>query len=154
MQVWFLASLKGLRIRCCHDLWCRLQTWLRSPVAVMAVMWPAAAALIWPLAWELPYAVGVALKTNQPTNKQTKNPQALKFYGCAYDICKFPGQGLNPSLSCDLRHSCGKAGFFNPLHQAGDRTHMSSLTRAAAVRSLTHFATVGTHSSCFFEEAL
>ena len=34
---------------------------LRSGVAV-AVAWPAASALIRPLAWELPYAAGVALK--------------------------------------------------------------------------------------------
>ena len=37
---------------------------LRSGVAV-AVAWPAASALIRPLAWELPYAAGVALKKNQ-----------------------------------------------------------------------------------------
>ena len=36
----------------------------------VAVGRPAAAALIRPLAWELPYAVGVALK--RQTNKQTK----------------------------------------------------------------------------------
>ena len=31
-----LASISGLRIRRCRELWCRLQTWLRSrvPVAV------------------------------------------------------------------------------------------------------------------------
>ena len=29
------VSLSGLRIWCCHELWCRLQTWLRSVVAVM-----------------------------------------------------------------------------------------------------------------------
>ena len=40
------ASLSGLRIRRCCELWCR----------------PAAAALIQPLAWELPYATGMALK--------------------------------------------------------------------------------------------
>ena len=37
-QVWSLAfSISGLRIRCCHELWCRLQTWLRSHVAVAVV---------------------------------------------------------------------------------------------------------------------
>ena len=41
-----LASLSGLRIWRCRELWCR----------------PAATALIRPLAWELPYAVGAALK--------------------------------------------------------------------------------------------
>ena len=29
-----LASLSGLRIQCCHELWCRLQTWLGSHIAV------------------------------------------------------------------------------------------------------------------------
>ena len=34
MQVWSLASLSGLRIGYCHELWCRLHVWLRSGVAV------------------------------------------------------------------------------------------------------------------------
>ena len=29
-----LALLSGLRIRCCHELWCRTQMWLRCNVAV------------------------------------------------------------------------------------------------------------------------
>ena len=44
----------------CHKLWCRSQTQLRSHIAVAV----AATALIRPLAWETPYAMGVALKTN------------------------------------------------------------------------------------------
>ena len=74
MRLWvqFLASLGRLRIRCCSELWCRLQTWLRSDVA-MAVIRLAAVALIGPLAWELLYAVDVALKR--------KNKQKLsRFY--------------------------------------------------------------------------
>jgi len=47
LQVRSLASLSGLRIRCCPELWCRSQTRRR----------PAAIALIRPLAWEPPYAV-------------------------------------------------------------------------------------------------
>ena len=35
--------------------------WLGSDVAV-AVAWASAPALIWPLAWELPYATGKAIK--------------------------------------------------------------------------------------------
>ena len=46
VQVWSLASLSRLRIQRCCELWCR----------------PAAAALIRPLAWELPYATGMAIK--------------------------------------------------------------------------------------------
>ena len=34
LQVQSLASLSGLRICCCYELWCRLQTWLGSCVAV------------------------------------------------------------------------------------------------------------------------
>ena len=37
MQVWSLASLRGLRIQRCHELWCRLQIQLGSAVAVAVV---------------------------------------------------------------------------------------------------------------------
>ena len=33
-QVQFLASLSGLRIQRCRELWCRRQMWLRSHIAV------------------------------------------------------------------------------------------------------------------------
>ena len=46
MRVHYLASISGLRIWHCHELWCGL----------------VAVASIGPLAWEPPYAVGVALK--------------------------------------------------------------------------------------------
>ena len=36
-QVRSLASLGGLRIRCCRELWCRLQMQLGSGVAVAVV---------------------------------------------------------------------------------------------------------------------
>ena len=58
MQVQSLASLSWLRIQCCWELgsdprllwlWCR----------------PAAAAPVRPLAWELPYASGAALKNTK-----------------------------------------------------------------------------------------
>ena len=34
LQVQSLASLSGLRIQRCRELWCRQQTWLGSGVAV------------------------------------------------------------------------------------------------------------------------
>ena len=37
-QVQSLALLSGLRMRCCHKLWCRSQTWLRSALAVAVVL--------------------------------------------------------------------------------------------------------------------
>ena len=62
MQVHSLASLTALRIWHCCELWCRLQIWLDL---VLPWLWcrPAAAAVIQPLAWELLYATGVALKS-------------------------------------------------------------------------------------------
>ena len=59
MQVGSLALLSGLRIRCCHELWCRPQAWLRSCVGVAVV------APIGLLAWELPYVAGAALKSRE-----------------------------------------------------------------------------------------
>ena len=47
---------------------CRLQTWLGTPVAVAGN-----------LAWEPPYAMGVALKSKKKKTKQTKKkPQKTK----------------------------------------------------------------------------
>ena len=63
-QVRSLASLKGLRI---HELQCRAQRQLRSRLAV-AVYRPAAVAPIRPLAWELPYTIGEALKRGKKKN--------------------------------------------------------------------------------------
>ena len=40
-----------------------LTQWVRDPVLLWMWCRPAAVALIWPLAWELPYAAGVALKS-------------------------------------------------------------------------------------------
>ena len=59
MRLWVqsLALHSGLRLWCCHALWCRLQ---------MVSLWlwcrPAAVDPIGPSAWELPYVTGVALK--------------------------------------------------------------------------------------------
>ena len=40
-------------------------------------LWPLATAPFWPLAWELPYAVGLALK-RQKTKKKERNLSCLK----------------------------------------------------------------------------
>ena len=55
MKLWVqsLALLSGLKIQHFPELWRRSQTQLRSDISV---------ALIGPLAWEPPYAMGVALK--------------------------------------------------------------------------------------------
>ena len=67
MWVWSLASLSGLGTGCCCELWCRSQTWPQLWCRL------AAATLIRPLARELPYAMGVALKKQTATTK-TKQP--------------------------------------------------------------------------------
>ena len=73
MQVRALASLSGLRTRSCHELWCRSQIWLRSGIATLWLWYRAvAAAPVQPLAWEFPYAVGVALKGKNNTNNKIK----------------------------------------------------------------------------------
>ena len=77
MRMWVrsLASFSGLRIWCCHKLPTRSKMELGSGVVWL---WRrlAAAALIQPLAWELPYATGAALKTAPPK----KNPHISKGF--------------------------------------------------------------------------
>ena len=55
--------VKDPALLCC-ELCCRSQTWLGPGIAV-AVHRLAATALNGPLAWELPYATGAALKRQQ-----------------------------------------------------------------------------------------
>ena len=77
MQIPSLASLSGLRIGHCRELWCRsrrgsdlalLQLWCRA----------AAVALIGPLAWEPPYATGAALKRQKDKKKKKKKKKERK----------------------------------------------------------------------------
>ena len=85
LRVRSLALLSGLRIRCCRELWCRLQTRLGSGMAVAV---HTAAAPIQLLAWELPYAAGVALKTNKQKKKKEKKRNVVDFgFGV---LCLFP----------------------------------------------------------------
>ena len=58
---WPCSVLSGLRIQCGYKLHHRSQMWLRYDVAWLWFR-PVAAALIWRLACELPYATGVAIK--------------------------------------------------------------------------------------------
>ena len=63
IQVGSLASPSGLRTQCCHELWCRSQTWLGCHIAV------ATTALIWLLAGEFPYTMGATLKKKKENLK-------------------------------------------------------------------------------------
>ena len=62
-QVRSLASLSGLRILRCCELWCR----------------PAATAPIRSLAWEPPYAAGVALKRRKKRRKEKYMYQFISY---------------------------------------------------------------------------
>ena len=81
LRVWSLALLSGLRIQLCYKLWCRLQTWLRSHAVVLV----AIGRQLHHLAWELPYAMDEALKSNKQTNKQkTKVTLTSRNYFCQW----------------------------------------------------------------------
>ena len=67
-QVQSLASLSGLRIWHCPELWCRsdsAQILSSDPKWLWLWCRPAAAVPIRPLAWELSYAAGAVLKNKQ-----------------------------------------------------------------------------------------
>ena len=70
MGVRSLALLSWLRIRHYQELWCRLQT-CSDPALLWLWCRPAATAPIRLLAWEPPYAVGVALKRYQRKEKES-----------------------------------------------------------------------------------
>ena len=49
-----------------------------DPKSLWLWLWPAAAAPIQPLAWELPYTTGVALKESKKKNKKQKHKKKQK----------------------------------------------------------------------------
>ena len=65
--VWSLVLLSGLRIWPCQKLQHKTQRQLGSGIAVAVAT--AAVALMWPLSWELPNAMGVALKKKDQKKK-------------------------------------------------------------------------------------
>ena len=72
MQIRSLALLSGLRIWRCCELWCRWQTWLGSCIAVAVGQGSGYSSGSTPI-WEIPYAVGGALKGPKNENKTKKN---------------------------------------------------------------------------------
>ena len=66
MRVQSLTSLSGLRIWCCHELWCRLQMQIGSHVAVAG----SCSSDSTPRAWALPYATPAALKKKGKKKKK------------------------------------------------------------------------------------
>ena len=68
----------------------------------------------------------------------------FQLYGHTHSIWNFPGQGLNSGLSCKLCNSWGNIRSFDLMNQGRDRTWTSAVTRATAVRFLTHRTTAWT----------
>ena len=65
-----LASLSGLRIQCCHEMWYRVGHRHDLDPALLWLWYrPAATAPIQSLAWKHPYAVGAALKKTKNKNR-------------------------------------------------------------------------------------
>ena len=73
LRVRSLALLSELRMRCCRGLCCGSQTGL-DPASLWLWCRPAAIALIGPPAWELLYAVDVALKRQKRKEKKMGSP--------------------------------------------------------------------------------
>ena len=113
MQVRFLALLSGLRIWRCCELWCRFQTQLGSCIAWL---WSrlAAVAPIWPLAWELPDAVGAAPKSQKREKQQQQQqpPMAFLFRKKNPKIYVEPQKTLNSQSNLEKQRTNQEA-----LHQ-------------------------------------
>ena len=122
-----LALLIGLRIQCCHELWCRLQIWLGS-----ALLWlwhrPAVATPI------NPYLGNFHM---MPNSHQTCNTSTstfcspLPFSGSSQARGKSELQLLayatatamrDPGYLRDLHHSSRQCQIFNPVSKARDWT--------------------------------
>ena len=88
-----MASLHGLGIWCCRELWCRSKTQLGSGVAVaVAVTVAVTVAVIGSLAWELPYATGAAVKKQKKKGrgeKAVKNIRVVSIESSAWRKCYF-----------------------------------------------------------------
>ena len=113
-RVQSLASLSGLRIWRCPELWCRSQTWLRSCIAV-----GAAIALIRPLAWEPSHAAGMAIKRQK--TKKTKNLLVSCLFSCCCCFAFFraaepvaygcyQARGPTGATAAGLHHNHGNIG--------------------------------------------
>ena len=90
LRDWSLASLSGLRIQRCSELWCRLAT----------------VAPIRPLAWESPYAMGVAIKSKKKKKVQPElQGHTVQF---SHRNCHYPFS--SSSFWCNSSYSSIQSG--------------------------------------------
>ena len=88
MQVRSPSLITGLRIWYCCELWYRSQTELSLNLALLWLWYrPEAAALIQPLAWELPYAASM--------------PPTIKVSSISFDFFSIPCLTLECHLSLE-----------------------------------------------------
>ena len=106
-----VGSIPGLAqwfgIWCCHELWCRL----------------AAAALIRPLAWELPHAMGADLK--RPNKKRKKSYAEARIFPrvLSFDMHKYLMISEKKKFILATPVACGNS-------QTRDLTVAKAVTRA------------------------
>ena len=99
----------GIAVSCGVD--CR---WAQIPYCCGYGGRPVAAAPIWPLAWELPYAMGVALKSKKPTNqpkKQKKRKKEIENKG-KYKVKKILNIHILFNILCWTREITNKSLMF------------------------------------------
>ena len=129
-----LASLSGLTIQRCCELWCRLQICLRSGVAVaMTQAGGYSSDLTLGLGTYICHGCG-------PKKKTEKNPkQELSlffFFFFFFWLHPWHLEALGPGISSELQlqstSQLQQHQIFNPPHQARDLYHASAETRAAA----------------------
>ena len=70
MGVQFLVSLSEVGIPSCNELWCSSQRHDLDPELPWLWRRPTAVALIQPLAWGLPHAMGMTLKSKKKKKKK------------------------------------------------------------------------------------
>ena len=78
-QVRSLASISGLRIQCCRELWCRSQTWLGSDVAV-AVVEAHSYSSNWTPSLGTSTCLGCSPKKQKKKKKKKKNKKEKKSH--------------------------------------------------------------------------
>uniref|UniRef100_A0A8D1K8H2 Uncharacterized protein n=1 Tax=Sus scrofa TaxID=9823 RepID=A0A8D1K8H2_PIG len=71
LRVHSLDLLNGLMTRHCHELWCGLQTWLRSRIA-LALAWASGYSSDSTPSWEPPYAAEQPKKWQKDKKKKKK----------------------------------------------------------------------------------
>ena len=116
-----------LSIQHCHELWCGLQMRLRSRVAV-AVASAGSCSSDAPLAWELPYAAGVALKLKKKKKNLTQKQiliyqEEATFLSSANYSNAFPSQ---PARSQEKTGYQVRRNHFYPFSPPFDETRLLS----------------------------